>query len=148
MCHCTNFYHVYNNNFLLKTFLHATFVSYSSHTTTRYYSHNPFLKQYTYSSDLHNTQSQLHRLNNCWLLFALTCLFICIHLQSTECSQSIRYMISPSRDLYSDSLCISILIFVCLSRLLLLLIYLESVRCICYCVHTVSSAITSHQISC
>ena len=46
-------------------------------------------------------------LNYNWLLAALS------HLQSTECSQSRRFMILPSRELYRDSLCIFIIILIC-----------------------------------
>ena len=52
-------------------------------------------------------------LNSFWLLPAMSCLFICAHLQSTECCLSRRFAFSTSRELYRNNLCMCILILVC-----------------------------------
>ena len=72
--------------------------------------------------------TQFHaRLNEFLIAVArFFCLLIYVHLQSTECSP-------PSGKIYCESLCMCILILDCpfLFSYLLLLVYLESVWCIC-----------------
>ena len=72
MGHCSNLYHVYNYNYsyLLATFLQATLVRYSFHTTIRYSAHNIFCKHNTYSLDLQTLNLSSHKAywitTDCW----------------------------------------------------------------------------------
>ena len=66
----------------------------------------------------------LNWLNYYWLLPALSGCVIYTRLQFPKRSQSWMFMISPFREFYCESLCISILILVC-PGCLLLLVYLE-----------------------
>ena len=78
----------------------------ASHTCSLFFSHNyslfclqSFRKHYTYSVAVHDGDLQTCNftqgwLNSYWLLPALSCLFICSHLQSLEYSQSRRFAIS------------------------------------------------------
>ena len=72
-------------------------------------------------------------LNFYWPLPALSGPFIYTSLQSAKRSQCRRFMILSSRELYLESFCISIFIFDW-PTWLLLLVYLEGIRCICWCV--------------
>ena len=67
-----------------------------------------------------------------WLLHALTFPFIYARLQPAERCQSRRFMISTTRELFCERLCMCILILVCPTWLL---VYLEGVRRIslCFC---------------
>ena len=129
LCHCSNWYHVYNNNYnnnnsfmvliclqpLCKPHLYLIL-----HTTEMF-------KRATALFTRNFTQGWL-KSTDCSPL-CLT-FFIYAHLQSAERSQRRRFIISPSTELYRESLCVGILILVYIACLLLLL-YLESVRCIC-----------------
>ena len=115
-CNYSNLYHVYNINYNNN----YSFVL------------QPFCKPYLHY--MHTTEMFKHStqnwLNYYWLLPALCAHFIYARLQSAGPSQSRRFMISPSRELYRESLCMCIPILVYLAWLLL--VYLESVRCIVY----------------
>ena len=124
--------------FVRYSYLHTTFLQatctlalYSSYTIIRYSAHNLYCKHYGYSLDFLNGDLQILNLSSHMAVATsvLSCLFICARLQSLERSQSRSFMISPSRELYSDSLCMCILILVHL--LFLLVVYLVIVRCIC-----------------
>ena len=92
-----------------------------------------FCNHYTYSWNILNGSFQKHKAD--WIttdsLLTLYCPCICTHIQPAECSQC--RMFSSSWQMYSDCLYICIRILVCASCLLLL-VYLEGVRCICWCV--------------
>ena len=109
---------------------------FASNTYSLFFSHNYSLFfSHPYSLDLHSEELQTATSHKAeWILTNslpdLSTSFICAHLQSAECSLSKRFAFLPSRELYSDSLYMCILILVCPSCLLLL-VYLEGVRCIC-----------------
>ena len=79
-------------------------------------------------------------LNYYWLLPALSGPFIYTRLQSAERSPSRRYMISPSRGLYRESLCICILILSVSHACCWLLIW-KVFNVFVYCVHPNSCCI-------
>ena len=112
----------YNNNYYfviltqLTNFLQATLVLYAA----------PQLR-------CSNMQLHTRLINYNWLLRALSGLFIYACLQSAERSLSRRFIISPSRELYRESLCMSILRLVW-PACLLLSVYLVGIQCVC--VHT------------
>ena len=90
MCHCSNLYHAYNNNL---------FIRYSYHSHYSLDLHNAELQTTTVLFTLNFTQGWL---NSYWLLPALYCLYICLHLLFAELSQSKMFVYSLSREPYSD----------------------------------------------
>ena len=84
------------------------------------------------------------------IVAALSWLFIYARLQSAERSQSRRFAFLSSREIFGDRLymCMFILVF---PSCLLLLGYLEGVRCICsslyvYCVHTATRCVCFRRV--
>ena len=65
-----------------------------------------------------------------WLSSALSCPFIVQQDQPNERSWNSRFLFSPTREIYWDSLYIRTIIHV-FSSCLLLVVYLKGVRCIC-----------------
>ena len=118
---------------------------FASHTFSLFFSYDyslfcsqPFCKQCTYSLDHHSGDLQKRIFTQDWLSFnwplpALFGPFVYARLQSAERSQCKRFMISPSRELYRERLCICVLRLVW-PACLLLLVYLKGVRYIC--IHT------------
>ena len=127
MCNCSNLYHICNNNFFIFICLQLFCKPHLS---------QPFCKQYTYSLDLYNRELQTGNrnlsqgwLNSNWILLALSGSFIYACLQSAVCSLSIRCIILPSRELYSDRL------YYVHSHDVFISMYLDHVDCAFWCVH-------------
>ena len=99
MCHGSNLFVRYA--YQLTSFLQATLVLYSAH-----------------NCDVQGRNFTKDSLNYNWLLPALSCLFICLHLQSSQSSQSKRFAFLPSRELYRENSIVHVHSHTCLSHML------------------------------
>ena len=141
LCATYNLYNNYNNNCSFVIFICLQpfckphlFIILLTRTTICYSAHNRFvsstlIRQIFTAAIFKHAASHKADCITTDSLPTLSCLFICAHLQSAECSQSRRYGFSPSQKLYCDRLYMCLFILVCPSCLLLL-VYLEVIRCI------------------